>query len=59
MIHLVLNDLRRPAGVGFHSCLHLGSLILHLDGFITLALAGISEKRQTAFFGFMNTSASN
>ena len=51
MIHLVLNDLRRPAGIGFHSCLHIHGLVLHLDGFIPFALAGTSEKRQTAFFG--------
>ena len=59
MIHPVLNDLRRPAGIGFHPCLHLHGLVLHLDGFIPFALAGTSEKRQTAFLGFMNTSASN
>ena len=35
MIHLVLNDLRRPAGVGFQPCLHIHGLILHLDSFIS------------------------
>ena len=35
MIHLMLNNLRRPAGIGFHSCLHLHGLVLHLDGFIS------------------------
>ena len=55
MIHLMLNDLRRPAGVGFQPCLHCDSLILHFDGFIPLALAGTSEKRQTALFGVIRT----
>ncbi len=51
MIHLMLNDLCRLAGIGFHPCLHLLGLILHLDSFIPLALAGTSEKRQTPLFG--------
>ena len=54
MIHLVLNDLRRPAGVGFQPCLHLHGLILHFDGFIPLALARTSEKRQTSFLGIIS-----
>ena len=49
MIHLVLNDLRRPAGEIFRACLHLQGLILHLDGFISFTLAGAAEKRQTTF----------
>ena len=39
MIHFVLNDLSRPTGVGLHTCLQFQSLILHLDGLITLAFA--------------------
>ena len=49
MIHLMLNDLRRPAGEVFRACLHLQGLILHLDGLITLALTGAAEKLKTAF----------
>ena len=51
MIHLMLNDLRRPAGEGFRACLHFQGLILHLDGLITLALTWTAEKRQTSFLG--------
>ena len=46
MIHLMLNDLRRPAGKVFRTCLHIQGLILHLDGLIALALARAAEKRQ-------------
>ena len=31
MIHLMLNNLRRPAGEVFCSCLHFQGLILHLE----------------------------
>ena len=51
MINLMLNDLCRPAGEVFRVCLHVQGLILHLDGFITLALTGAAEKRQTSFLG--------
>ena len=51
MIHLVLNDLRRPAGEVFCARLHFQGLILHLDGLVALALTGAAEKRQTAFLG--------
>ena len=51
MIHLMLNDLRRPASEVFRACLHIQGLILHLDGLIALALTGAAEKRQTAFLG--------
>ena len=51
MIHLVLDDLRCPAGVGFDARLHLGGLILHLDCLISLTLTGASEKRQATFLG--------
>ena len=51
MIHLMQNNLCRPAGVVFRACLHFQGLILHLDGLITLALTGAAEKRQAAFFG--------
>lgn len=44
MIHLVLNDLRRPAGVGFYARLHLQGLVLHLDVLITLTLAWAAEE---------------
>ena len=45
----MLNDLRRPAGEVFRARLHLQGLILHLDGLISLAFTGATEKRQTAF----------
>ena len=51
MIHLMLNDLRRPAGEVFRARLHFKSLELHFDCFISLALTGAAEKRQTAFLG--------
>ena len=51
MIHLMLDDLRRPAGEVFCARLHLQGLILHLDGFIALTLTGAAEKRQAAFLG--------
>ena len=51
MIHFMLNDLRCPAGEVFRACLHVQGLILHLDGLISLALTGSTEKRQTAFLG--------
>ena len=51
MIHLMLNDLCRPAGEVFRARLHIQSLILHLDGLIALTLTGAAEKRQTAFLG--------
>ena len=51
MIHLMLNDLSRPAGEVFRARLHVQGLILHLDGLIALALTGAAEKRQTAFLG--------
>ena len=49
MIHLMLNNLCRPAGEVFRARLHFQGLILHLDGLISLTLAGAAEKRQTAF----------
>ena len=49
MIHLMLNDLRRPAGEVFCASLHIQGLILYLDGFISFTLTGAAEKRQTAF----------
>ena len=51
MIHLMLNDLSRPAGEVLCARLHLQGLILHLDGLIALALARAAEKRQTTFLG--------
>ena len=51
MIHLMLNDLCRPSGEVFRSCLHIQGLILYLDGLISLTLTGDAEKRQTAFLG--------
>ena len=53
MINLVLDDLCRPAGEGFDARLHLGGLVLHLDGFVALALTGATEKRQAALFGIV------
>ena len=55
MINLMLNDLRRPAGEIFRTCLHFQGLILHLDSFISLAFAGAAEKRQTAFLGVVRS----
>ena len=55
MIHLMLNDLRRPAGEVFRACLHFQSLILHLDSLISLALTGTAEKRQTTFLGIVHS----
>jgi len=51
MINLVLNDLRRPTGKVFRARLHFQGLILHLDGFISLALTGDTEQRYATFFG--------
>ena len=51
MIHLMLNDLRSPAGVSLHSHLKVRGLIPYLDGLISLAFTGATEKRQTTFFG--------
>ena len=51
MIHLMLNDLCRPASKVFRACLHFQGLILHLDDFISLALTWAAEKRQAAFLG--------
>ena len=51
MIHLMLNDLCRPAGEVFRAYLHIQGLILHLDGLIALAFTRAAEKRQTAFLG--------
>ena len=55
MIHLVLDYLCRPAGVGFDARLHLGGLVLHLDGLIALAFARATEERQAALFGIVRT----
>ena len=49
MIHLMLNDLRRPAGVGFDAGLQFRGLELYLDGLIAFARAWAAEKRQTTF----------
>ena len=51
MIHLMLNDLSRPAGEVFRACLHFQGLILHLDGLIALTRTGSAEKRQATFLG--------
>ena len=51
MIHLMLNDLCRPASVCFNACLHFQGLILHLDGLISLTLTWAAEKRQATFLG--------
>lgn len=51
MIHLMLNDLCRPASVGLGAHLHLGGLILHLDGLVALAGSRDAEKRQTTLLG--------
>ena len=41
MIHLMLNNLRRPAGEVFRARLHFQGLILHLDALITLTLTSM------------------
>ena len=51
MIHLMLNDLRRPAGEVLDARLHFQGLILHLDGLIAFTLTRAAEKRQTTFLG--------
>ena len=51
MIHLMLNDLSRPAGEVLCARLHSQGLILHLDGLVALAFTGAAEERQTAFLG--------
>ena len=51
MIHLMLNDLRCPAGEVFRTRLHFQGLILYLDGFVAFTRARATEKRQTAFLG--------
>ena len=43
MVHLMLDYLGCPAGIGFDSCLHIGVLILYLDAFIPLAKQKIQE----------------
>ena len=53
MIHLMLNDLCRPAGEVFRARLHFQGLILNLDRFISLALTGGAEKRQAAFLSIV------
>ena len=53
MIHLMLNDLRSPAGEVFRARLHFQGLILHLDSLITLTLTRATEERQTALFGIV------
>ena len=44
MIHLMLNDLRRPASEILRARLQFQGLILHLDGLIALAFTWTSEK---------------
>ena len=55
MIHFMLNDLRRPAGVGLYAGLQFRGLILDLDGFIAFARTRTAEKGQTAFLGVIHT----
>ena len=51
MIHLVLDDLCRPVGVGLCAGFQVGGLVLHLDGLIALAGAGAAEEREASFLG--------
>ena len=53
MVNFVLYDLCSPPFVVLGAGLHLKSLVLHLDGLISLALAEAAEKRQTAFLGIV------
>ena len=55
MIHLMLNDLRRKASVGFHMRLQFQGTILHFDGLVALAGTRAAEKRQTAFLGVVRS----
>ena len=57
MIHLMLNDLCRPAGKVFGMRFHFKRLELHLNGFIAFTLTWGAEKRQTAFLGFIDAGA--
>lgn len=51
MIHLILDNLRFPSGVGLDAGLQFQGLILYLDGSITFTKSRAAEKRQTTFFG--------
>ena len=51
VIHLMLDDLCRPAGEVFRARLHIQGLILHLDGLIALTRSRIAEKGQAALLG--------
>ena len=51
MIHLMLDDLRRPAGEGFHAGLHFEGLILHLDRLVPFAPSGPAQKREATLLG--------
>lgn len=55
MIDFVLNDLCRPARVGFDVSMQFQGLILNLDRFIAFARTRATEKRQTSFFGVVRT----
>ena len=55
MIHLMLNDLRCPAGVGLDAGLQFQSLIFNLDGFISFTRARVAKERQAAFLGIVHT----
>ncbi len=55
VIRFVLDNLHRQASVGFDSYLQFQGLILDLDGFIALARARTTKKRQTAFLGVIRT----
>ena len=53
MIHLVLDDLRCPAGEGLDAGLQFQGLIFYLYGFIAFAWTRTTKERQTAFLGIV------
>ena len=53
MICFMLNNLRRPAGIGLDAGLQFQGLILDLDGFIAFARARTAEKRKASLFGIV------
>ena len=54
MIHLRLDDLRRPAGEVLEACLHVQGLIPDLDSLITFTFTWAAEKRQAAFLSVVH-----
>ena len=53
MIHFMLNNLRRPAGVGLYARLQFDSLIPHLYRSVPLTFARTAEEGQAAILGIV------